>query len=61
MEILTGTLAVWEAINRRIWKAGQAVAALNANLLDFLNGYDRTVGIYATVGIAPETPGSQNV
>jgi hypothetical protein len=33
----------------------------NASVPDFLPGYDRTTVIYATVGMAPEGPGSQCV
>jgi hypothetical protein len=50
------TLAKWEqpryiqaAINQRLWKAGQAVAPLNAAIVGFLQGYNRTSVIYATV------------
>jgi hypothetical protein len=58
------TLAVWEqsriiqeALNQQISKAEQAVTPWNANIPDFLKGYDRTSVIYATVGMAPEGPG----
>jgi hypothetical protein len=52
---------VQEAFNQRIWKAGQAVALLNANIPDFVKGYDRMSVIYATIGTSPEVPGSQRV
>jgi hypothetical protein len=45
----------------RIWKTGRAVAPLNTEIRDFLKAYDRTVPMYAVVGMVAETQGAQNV
>jgi hypothetical protein len=66
--ILNQTLATWEQprfvqeeMNQGIWKAAKVVVPLNASILNFLLGYDRTVPIYATVGMARESLDSQRV